>query len=57
MNRTKVAIIVTGEEGRAVLEIIYAAYALAGLGKKVALPYTAKAAKPTDLWLNPKTTN
>jgi predicted dehydrogenase len=48
--------LVTGEDGRAVLEIIYAAYASAGLGKKVALPYTAKVAKPIDLWLNPKTT-
>jgi predicted dehydrogenase len=46
--------LVTGEDGRAVLEIIYAAYASAGLGQKVALPYSAKVAKPIDLWLNLK---
>jgi myo-inositol 2-dehydrogenase/D-chiro-inositol 1-dehydrogenase len=43
--------LVTGEDGRAVLEMIYAAYASAGQGKKVALPFSAKVAKPIDLWL------
>jgi predicted dehydrogenase len=43
--------LVTGEDGRAVLEIIYAAYASAGLGKKITLPFSAKVAKPIDLWL------
>jgi len=45
---------VTGEDGRAVLEIIYAAYASAGSGKKIQLPYTSSVAKPVDLWLNAK---
>lgn len=43
--------LVTGEDGRAVLEIIYAAYASAGEGKKIMLPFTTKVAKPIDLWL------
>jgi len=46
--------VVTGEDGRAVLEIIYAAYASAGSGKKIQLPYTSNVAKPVDLWLNAK---
>lgn len=45
--------LVTGEDGRAVLEIIYAAYASAGQGKKILLPFTPKVEKPIDLWLNP----
>jgi myo-inositol 2-dehydrogenase / D-chiro-inositol 1-dehydrogenase len=45
--------VVTGEDGRVVLEIIYAAYASAGLGRKVTLPFTAEVKKPIDLWLNP----
>ena len=43
--------LVTGELGRAVLEIIYAAYASAGEGKKIQLPFTPKVSKPIDLWL------
>ena len=43
--------LVTGEDGRAVLEIIYAAYASAGEGKKINLPFTPKVEKPVDLWL------
>ena len=42
---------VTGEDGRAVLELIYAAYRSAGTGQKVMLPFHAKVAKPIDLWL------
>jgi myo-inositol 2-dehydrogenase/D-chiro-inositol 1-dehydrogenase len=42
---------VTGEDGRAVLEIIYAAYASAAQGKKFMLPFTPKVAKPIDLWM------
>ena len=45
--------VVTGDDGRAVLEIIYAAYASAGAGKKINLPFTPKVEKPVDLWLNP----
>ncbi|HEY9173929.1 MAG TPA: Gfo/Idh/MocA family oxidoreductase [Verrucomicrobiae bacterium] len=41
---------VTGEDGRAVLEVIFAAYESARTGKKVKLPFKAKAAKPWDLW-------
>jgi predicted dehydrogenase len=43
--------LVTGEDGRAVLEMIYAAYASAGSGQKVKLPFSAQVAKPIDLWL------
>jgi myo-inositol 2-dehydrogenase / D-chiro-inositol 1-dehydrogenase len=41
---------VTGEDGRAVLEIIMAAYGSAGSGKKIALPFKTDARKPIDLW-------
>lgn len=44
--------LVTGEDGRAVLEMLYAAYQSAGLGEKVALPFHAQVKKPIDLWLN-----
>jgi predicted dehydrogenase len=42
--------IVTGEDGRAVLEIVQAAYASAGSGKKVTLPLASDPKKPIDLW-------
>jgi predicted dehydrogenase len=45
--------LVTGEDGRAVLEIIYAAYASAGTGRKITLPFTPKVKKPIDLWIHP----
>jgi predicted dehydrogenase len=41
---------VTGEDGRAVLEAIFAAYASAGSGRKVALPFATEARRPIDLW-------
>lgn len=41
---------VTGEDGRAVLEIIYAAYESARTGSKVALPFRPTVRKPVDLW-------
>ena len=41
---------VTGEDGRAVLEILFAAYHSAGTGQKVQLPFHTDAAKPYDLW-------
>jgi myo-inositol 2-dehydrogenase / D-chiro-inositol 1-dehydrogenase len=47
--------LVTGDDGRAVLEIIYAAYASAAQGKKISLPFSPKVEKPIDLWLG--TTN
>lgn len=43
--------LVTGEDGRAVLEMIYAAYASARTGSKVTLPFAPKVSKPIDLWL------
>ena len=43
--------LVTGEDGRAVMELMYAAYQSARLGAKVALPFHPKVAKPIDLWL------
>ena len=42
---------VTGEDGRIVLEVIFAAYASAGTGRKIELPFDASGvAKPIDLW-------
>lgn len=41
---------VTGEDGRAVLEVIFAAYESAGTGKKIALPFTSNIDKPYKLW-------
>jgi predicted dehydrogenase len=42
--------LVTGEDGRAVLEIVLAAYASAGTGQKVMLPFQTQAKRPIDLW-------
>ena len=47
--------LVTGEDGRAVLEVIFAAYESARTGCKVALPFKTNAKKPHDLW-KPKRT-
>jgi predicted dehydrogenase len=41
----------TGEDGRAVLEMLNAAYYSAGTGQKVSLPFRPTVAKPIDLWL------
>jgi len=44
-----------GETGRMVQEVLYAAYASAGLGRKVVLPFRPKGiAKPIDLWKMPE---
>jgi predicted dehydrogenase len=43
--------LVTGEDGRAVLEIINAAYYSAKIGKKVELPFNPKVKYPIELWL------
>src|SRR5215470_15787349 len=43
--------LVTGEDGRAVLEVIFAAYESARSGSKVQLPFKTQAYKPIDLWL------
>jgi len=42
--------LVTGEDGRVVLEAIFAAYESARTGCKVSLPFHTKASKPHDLW-------
>ncbi|MCC6234136.1 MAG: Gfo/Idh/MocA family oxidoreductase [Verrucomicrobiales bacterium] len=43
--------VVTGQDGRAVLEILNAAYASARTGQKVMLPFSPKVKRPVDLWL------
>ena len=44
--------LVTGEDGRAALEIVFAAYESAGTGRRVELPFTPeKGKKPIELWL------
>lgn len=43
--------LVTGEDGRAVLKAIFAAYESARTGCKVRLPFSTNAAKPFDLWI------
>lgn len=40
----------TVDDGRAVLEAVFAAYASAGTGRKVNLPFETDAARPFDLW-------
>ena len=41
----------TGEDGKAILEIIFAAYESAGTGRKVALPFVPPEGKrPVELW-------
>jgi myo-inositol 2-dehydrogenase / D-chiro-inositol 1-dehydrogenase len=42
--------LVTGEDGRAVLQAIFAAYESAGTGRKVKLPFKTEAKRPIDLW-------
>lgn len=42
--------LITGEDGRAVLEAIFAAYESASAGRKVSLPFETEAAKPHYLW-------
>ncbi len=43
--------LVTGEDGKAVMEVIFAAYESAGTGKKVYLPFRTQADRPYKLWL------
>jgi myo-inositol 2-dehydrogenase/D-chiro-inositol 1-dehydrogenase len=42
--------LVTGEDGRAVLEVLFAAYESAGTGRKVRLPFKTDVDKPYKLW-------
>jgi predicted dehydrogenase len=41
----------TGEDGRAVLEVVCAAYESARMGARVGLPFANEAKRPIDLWL------
>ena len=42
----------TGQDGRVVMEVLYAGYASAGEGRKIELPYRPKGVRrPIDLWL------
>ena len=43
--------LVTGADGKAVLEILFAAYESAGSDRKILLPSSTRADKPCDLWL------
>jgi predicted dehydrogenase len=40
----------TGEDGKAVLEVVFAAYASAREGRRIALPFATQARRPHDLW-------
>ena len=42
--------LVSGDDGRVVLEVIFAAYESARTGRKVPLPFKTEAKKPHDLW-------
>jgi len=42
--------LVTGEDARVIMEVLFAAYESAGTGRKVSLPFKTDAAKPFDLW-------
>jgi predicted dehydrogenase len=42
--------LVTGDDARVVMEVLFAAYESAGSGRKVNLPFKSDAAKPFDLW-------
>lgn len=42
--------LVSGEDARVVLEVLFAAYESARLGKKVELPFETTARRPIDLW-------
>lgn len=47
----KETLLETGEDGREVLKIMYAAYQSAGEGRKIEFPYAPpKVSKPIDLW-------
>jgi hypothetical protein len=39
-----------GDDGRAVVEAVCALCAVAGLGRRVELPFAAEAARPIELW-------
>ncbi|MBV8898297.1 MAG: Gfo/Idh/MocA family oxidoreductase [Acidobacteriaceae bacterium] len=49
--RGKETLQATGEDGRVVMQALYAAYASAAGGHKVQMPYQPKTSKPIDEWL------
>jgi myo-inositol 2-dehydrogenase / D-chiro-inositol 1-dehydrogenase len=41
----------TGEDGKLVLEVLYACYASAGQGRRISMPFDVQGVKrPIDLW-------
>ena len=42
--------LITGKDGKIVMEMIFAAYESAGKGCNIQFPYTSDAEKPIDLW-------
>lgn len=49
--RGKETLQASGEDGRVVLQALYAAYASAGAGQKIQMPYSAKTNMPIKEWL------
>jgi hypothetical protein len=49
--RGKETLQASGEDGRVVLRALYAAYASAGAGQKIQMPYTPKTDMPIQEWL------
>lgn len=49
--RGKEALQATGDDGRVVLEALFAAYASAGAGQKIIMPYQPRESRPIDEWL------
>src|SRR5437660_1570304 len=49
--RGKETLQASGEDGRVVMQALYAAYASAGAGRKIKMPYTPGGKKPIDEWL------
>ena len=49
--RGKETLQASGEDGRLVMEVLYAAYASAGQERKIRMPFTPTALKPVDEWL------
>lgn len=49
--RGKETLQATGEDGRLVMEVLFAAYASAGKGQKIEMPYQPTTNKPIEEWL------
>ena len=49
--RGKETLQASGEDGRVVMQALYAAYASAGAGQKIQMPYTPKTERPIEEWL------